>query len=78
VKPDRRIAAELCWLLAPGYPGWRSALLYVRILRAKANDLVKNLWPVGVICDLAGELEQRRELGQDEIAGILNRGTRAA
>lgn len=69
LETDRRNAVKLCWLLAPGDPGWKSDLRYIRTLREKARNLVNAYW--SKIIALAGALEMRRKLSQDEIADVL-------
>jgi len=75
IKSDIQIAAEVCFLLA--HPmGWQGALRFVRIFRARAEEIVTAECPR--IVELAHELELRRELDQKQIAAVLGRPCRPA
>lgn len=74
-QTDIDSAAGLCCLLAPTF-AWRDGLAVYRTLKVRTEALIEDHWRS--IKLLAIELNQRKELGQEEIERILGRDERLA
>lgn len=74
-RPDIDSAAGLCCLLAPTF-AWRDGLAVYRALKARTEALIEDHWHSVKL--LAIELNQRKELDQEQIERILGRDNRLA